>query len=78
MKGRFGVNAIVTKRHLYDHILYDSTNERTFAENLDTSEEVAVYVKLLSVFYITTPVGKYKPDWAIAKVKHIFFFSRSQ
>ena len=82
MKGRLGVNAMATKRHLYDHILYDSTNERTFAENLDTSEEVAVYVKLPSGFYITTPVGKYNPDWAIAfndgKVKHIYFVAETK
>ena len=73
---------MATKRHLYDHILYDSTNERTFAENLDTSEEVAVYVKLPSGFYITTPVGKYNPDWAIAfndgKVKHIYFVAETK
>jgi type III restriction enzyme len=82
MKGRLGVNAMATKRHLYDHILYDSTNERSFAENLDTSEEVAVYVKLPSGFYIRTPVGKYNPDWAIAfndgKVKHIYFIAETK
>jgi len=82
MKGRLGVNAVATKRHLYDHILYDSTNERSFAENLDTSEEVAVYVKLPSGFYISTPVGKYNPDWAIAfndgKVKHIYFVAETK
>ncbi len=82
MKGRLGVNAMATKRHLYDHILYDSTNERNFAENLDTCEEVAVYVKLPSGFYITTPVGKYNPDWAIAfndgKVKHIYFVAETK
>lgn len=82
MKGRLGVNAMATKRHLFDHILYDSTNERTFAENLDTSEEVAVYVKLPSGFYISTPVGKYNPDWAIAfndgTVKHIYFVAETK
>jgi hypothetical protein len=31
---------------LYDYILYDSTNERNFVECVDTSGEVAVYVKL--------------------------------
>jgi type III restriction enzyme len=82
MKGRLGVNAMATKRHLYDHILYDSTNEKSFAQNLDTSEEVAVYVKLPSGFYISTPVGKYNPDWAIAfndgKVKHIYFVAETK
>jgi type III restriction enzyme len=82
LKGQLGVNAMTANKHLYDHILYDSTNERTFAENLDTSSEVAVYVKLPSGFFISTPVGKYNPDWAIAfhegKVKHIYFVAETK
>jgi len=82
LKGQLGVNAIATKKHLYDHILYDSSNERTFAESVDTSNEVAVYVKLPNGFFISTPVGKYNPDWAIAfhegKVKHIYFFAETK
>ena len=44
--------------------------------------EVAVYVKLPSGFYISTPVGKYNPDWAIAfyegKLKHIYFVAETK
>jgi len=73
---------MVANKHLYDHILYDSANERAFAESVDTSNEVAVYVKLPSGFYISTPVGKYNPDWAIAfhegKVKHIYFVAETK
>ena len=82
LKGQLGVNAMMAKKHLYDHILYDSTNERNFAEKIDTSADVAVYVKLPSGFYISTPVGKYNPDWAIAfyegKVKHIYFVAETK
>jgi type III restriction enzyme len=82
LKGQLGVNAMQAKKHLYDHILYDSTNERNFAEMIDTSTDVAVYVKLPSGFYISTPVGKYNPDWAIAfyegKVKHIYFVAETK
>jgi type III restriction enzyme len=82
LKGQLGVNAIPAKKHLYDHILYDSLKEKTFAENVDTSNEVAVYVKLPKGFYINTPVGKYNPDWAIAfheeKVKHIYFVAETK
>jgi type III restriction enzyme len=82
LKGQLGVNAMTAKKHLYDHILYDSTNERNFAEKVDTSADVAVYVKLPSGFYISTPVGKYNPDWAIAfydgKVKHIYFVAETK
>ncbi|NLI91949.1 MAG: DEAD/DEAH box helicase family protein [Peptococcaceae bacterium] len=82
LKGQLGVNAMAAKKHLYDHILYDSSNERVFAESVDTSNEVAVYVKLPNGFFISTPVGKYNPDWAIAfhegKVKHIYFVAETK
>ena len=77
IKGRLGVNAMKAKKHLYDHIVYDSSNEQKFATELDTNTNVAVYVKLPDGFYISTPIGHYNPDWAIAfyegTVKHIYF-----
>lgn len=82
IKGRLGVNAMKAKHHLYDHIVYDSTNEQQFATELDTNDSVAVYVKLPSGFYISTPVGHYNPDWAIAfkegTVKHIYFVAETK
>ena len=82
IKGRLGMNAMKAKKHLYDHIVYDSTNERAFATELDTSTDVAVYVKLPDGFYISTPVGHYNPDWAIAfyegLVKHIYFVAETK
>ena len=82
IKGKLGVNAIKTNKHLYDHVVYDSNVEKMLAENLDTSSDVAVYVKLPSGFYISTPVGKYNPDWAIAfyedHVKHIYFVAETK
>lgn len=82
LKGQLGVNAMSANKHLYNYILYDSANERAFAESIDTSNEVAVYVKLPKGFFISTPVGKYNPDWAIAfhegKVKHIYFVAETK
>lgn len=82
IKGRLGVNAMKTKKHLYDHIVYDSSNEQKFATELDTNTNVAVYVKLPDGFYISTPVGHYNPDWAIAfyegTVKHIYFVAETK
>ena len=82
IKGKLGVNAMKAKKHLYDHIVYDSSNERNFATDLDTDTDVAVYVKLPDGFYISTPVGHYNPDWAIAfyegKVKHIYFVAETK
>lgn len=82
IKGKLGTNAMKAQRHLYDHIVYDSTNERDFAADLDTNIDVAVYVKLPDSFYIATPVGHYNPDWAIAfyegTVKHIYFVAETK
>ena len=77
------INVMIIKRHLYDYVIYDSTNERDFAVQLEAhSQEVEVYVKLPKGFYIRTPVGKYNPDWAIAfcegKVKHIYFVAETK
>ncbi len=82
IKGKLGTNAMKAQRHLYDHIVYDSTNERDFATDLDTNTDVAVYVKLPDSFYISTPVGRYNPDWAISfyegTVKHIYFVAETK
>lgn len=82
IKGKLGVNVMKANKHLYDHIVYDSSNERDFAAELDTSTDVAVYVKLPDGFYISTPVGHYNPDWAIAfyegSVKHIYFVAETK
>lgn len=82
MRGKLGYNALKTKKNLYDHLLYDSDNEKKFAEQLDLDKNVAVYVKLPKGFYISTPVGKYNPDWAIAfkegSVKHIYFIAETK
>ena len=82
IKGKLNINAMKAQKHLYDHIVYDSTNEHDFATELDTNKSVAVYVKLPNGFYISTPVGKYNPDWAIAfykgEVKHIYFIAETK
>lgn len=82
IKGKLGTNAMKAKKHLYDHVVYDSMNEQKFAEQLDINTDVAVYVKLPDGFYISTPVGRYNPDWAIAfyegKVKHIYFVAETK
>lgn len=65
MKGRLGLNAMKAEKHLYDHVLYDSTNERDFAAELEADDQVLMYVKLPKRFTISTPVGRYSPDWAI-------------
>ena len=44
---------------------YRSGAEKEFIERLEASKKVAVY-KLPEQFYISTPAGRYMPEWAIA------------
>lgn len=59
-------SVIAAGKHVLDHVAYDSSNERAFAERLEAAEEVVVYAKLPKGFSIPTPGGNYNPDWAIA------------
>ncbi len=69
-------------RHIYDYVLTDSATERKFVKELDTASEVVVYAKLPRGFLISTPVGDYNPDWAIAfkegVVKHVYFVAETK
>ncbi len=82
IKGKLNSNAMKVNKHLYDYLIYDSDNERKFASNLDNDSKVALYVKLPKGFYISTPIGRYTPDWAIAfyegQVKHIYFVAETK
>ncbi len=73
--------ALRTNRHTYDYVFTDSNIEKAFAK-LDVSTEVVVYAKLPKGFFISTPVGDYNPDWAIAfqqgKVKHVYFVAETK
>lgn len=84
LKGRLNVNAMNSNKHIYTHVIYDSDNEKKFAEDLECHEEVIVYAKLPKGFYINTPVGHYNPDWAVVfndkvnKVKDIYFVAETK
>lgn len=78
--------AMKAKKHIRDYVFTDGlsehSTERKFAEKLEEAEEVIVYAKLPTAFYIPTPVGKYSPDWAIAfkenGIKHIYFIAETK
>lgn len=52
-------------RTLYDYVPVDSATERSFAASCDAAEQVEFYFKLPRGFLIPTPLGHYRPDWAI-------------
>lgn len=83
LRGRIGIDAIESRKSLYDLVVVDSQGvEKSFAEQLEQQEAVEVYTKLPRGFYISTPVGKYNPDWAIVfregEVKHIYFVAETK
>lgn len=83
LRGRIGIDAIRSDKSLYDLVVVDSQGvEKRFAEELEQQEMVEVYTKLPRGFYISTPMGRYNPDWAIAfregSVKHIYFVAETK
>lgn len=55
------------KKSIYDAIEYDSSTEEQFAKDLDSREDIKLFIKLPSWFTVKTPIGTYNPDWAIVK-----------
>lgn len=83
IRGKLGLNAIESAKSLYDLVVVDSAGiEKNFAEALEKHDEVEIYTKLPSGFYINTPMGHYNPDWAIVfhegSVKHIYFVAETK
>lgn len=56
-----------SRRGIYDYVICDSSVEEKLIEGLDKSDHVKLYMKLPAWFTVTTPIGEYNPDWAIAK-----------
>lgn len=54
-----------TEKSIYEHVVYDSGTEQTFAEQLEKNTAVKVYAKLPGWFKVPTPLGTYNPDWAV-------------
>ena len=52
------------EKSLFDAVEYESEVEKQFARDLDSNENVKLFVKLPRWFTIDTPIGAYNPDWA--------------
>ena len=55
------------EKTLFSHVVIDSDSgpERAFAKACKDNEDVHFYIKLPRWVLIETPVGTYKPDWAL-------------
>lgn len=54
-----------TQKSIYEHVVYDSTTERDFANALEKNGAIKLYAKLPNWFKVPTPLGTYNPDWAV-------------
>ena len=59
------VDVSAPDKNPFDHIIFESSIERTFAEDCDADDEVLLYAKLPSSFKVDTPFGPYNPDWMV-------------
>jgi type III restriction enzyme len=55
------------EKSIQDAIEYDSEIERRFAEAMDADEDIRLFLKLPRWFKVETPLGNYRPDWAIVR-----------
>ena len=74
--------AYEASKNVQRFVFPDSQGERRFAEDLDAASEVVVYAKLPRSFQISTLVGSYEPDLAIAfrkgRVRHVSFVAETK
>ena len=83
LRGKLGVTAVPAERSIYDYVICDSEGERKFVTDLEIHQDtVKLYIKLPKSFFISTPVGRYSPDWAIAfqegTVKRVYFVAETK
>jgi len=63
-----------------NYIPLDSGVENQFAKDCESSEQIEFYFKLPYWFEIATPIGKYRPDWAVVfkNEKKIYFVAETK
>ncbi len=52
-------------KSVYQQVVYDSSIEEAFVDDLEKFEAVKLYAKLPRWFRVPTPLGPYNPDWAV-------------
>ena len=69
-----------TKTIYENYIPLDSGVENQFAKDCESSEQIEFYFKLPYWFEIKTPIGQYRPDWAVVfkGEKKIYFVAETK
>ena len=58
-------NMHAATKSVYEEVVYESDVEARFADQLEKNAAVKVYAKLPGWFAVPTPLGAYRPDWAV-------------
>ena len=58
-------NMVDASKSVYEQVVYESSVEAAFADQLEKNTAVKVYAKLPGWFTVSTPLGGYNPDWAV-------------
>ena len=58
-------NMLDATKSVYEQVVYESDIEARFADQLEKNGAVKVYAKLPGWFEVPTPLGAYRPDWAV-------------
>ena len=58
-------NMVAASKSVYENVIYESSIEARFADQLEKNTAVKVYAKLPGWFTVPTPLGSYNPDWAV-------------
>jgi type III restriction enzyme len=63
-----------------DYIVYASSIEERFARDCENDDQVEFFIKLPDWFLIETPIGKYRPDWALIfkNEKKLYFVAETK
>jgi len=63
-----------------NYIPLDSRVENQFAKDCESSKQIEFYFKLPYWFEIKTPIGQYRPDWAVVfkNEKRIYFVAETK
>ncbi len=74
------LKVIQEQKTVYDYILCDSDTEVQFAQDCENNPDVEFYIKLPAKFIIQTPIGEYRPDWALIfkEEKKLYFVAETK
>ncbi len=69
-----------TEKTVFNYVLVDSHYESEFAKNCEADTNIKFFFKLPRKFEVPTPIGNYRPDWAVVfeNDRRIYFVAETK